>query len=56
MEEMLTDLPQVTETIEPAPPLPPVEPEGGGVPVGSIVAVVVAAAVVYVISRVCCKK
>ena len=58
MEEMIKELapPTVTKTIEPALPLPPAEPEGGGVPVGSIVAIVVAAAVVYGISRVCCKK
>ncbi len=58
MEDMIKELapPTVTKTIEAEVPLPPVEPQGGGISVGSIVAIVVAAAVVYGISRVCCKK
>ena len=48
--------PTITETVEPAPALPPVEPQGGGLPVGSIAAVIITAAVIYAIGRVCCKK
>ena len=49
-------LPTVTETVEAAPALPPVEPQGGGVPVKSIGAVLIAAVAVYVIGRIFCKK
>jgi hypothetical protein len=58
MEEMIKELapPTITETVEPAPALPPVEPQGGGLPVGSIAAVIITAAVIYAIGRVCCKK
>tara|TARA_B100000029_G_scaffold26692_1_gene26277 strand:+ start:306 stop:476 length:171 start_codon:yes stop_codon:yes gene_type:complete len=45
---------EVPEAI-PAPPAP-TEPEGGGISVGSITAIVVAAVAVYVIGRLCCKK
>ena len=57
MEKVLEKaLPEVTKTEEPALPLPPVESEGGGFPVGSIAGVIVAAAVIYLIGRVYCKK
>ena len=57
MEKVLEQaLPEVTKTEEPALPLPSVESEGGGFPVGSIAGVIVAAAVIYLIGRVYCKK
>ena len=56
MENVIKEV-QVIEVPEaiPAPPAP-TESEGGGIPVGSITAIVVAAVAVYVIGRLCCKK
>ena len=57
MEDVLKEaLPKVTETVEAAPALPPVEPQGGGVPVKSIGAVLIAAVAVYIVGRIFCKK
>ena len=57
MEDVLKQaLPEVTETVEAAPALPPVEPQGGGVPVKSIGAVLIAAVAIYIVGRIFCKK
>tara|TARA_Y100001951_G_C11107085_1_gene165363 strand:+ start:279 stop:452 length:174 start_codon:yes stop_codon:yes gene_type:complete len=57
MEDVLKQaLPEVTETVEAAPALPPVEPQGGGVPVKSIGAILIAAVAVYIVGRIFCKK
>ena len=57
MEDVLKQaLPEVTKTIEPELPLPPVEPQGGGVPVKSIGAVLIAAVAIYIVGRIFCNK
>ena len=58
MEELLkeVELPKEVIEVQEALPLPPVEPQGGGVAGKSIVAILIAAAVIYVIGRVYCKK
>jgi len=49
-------LKEVTETVEAAPALPPVEPQGGGVPWGGIgIGVVVIAALVFAKKKFCNK-
>ena len=57
MEDVLKQaLPEVTKTEEAELPLPPVEPEGGGVPFGSIGAILIAAVAIYIVGRIFCKK
>ena len=57
MEDVLKQaLPEVPKPEEVALPLPPVEPEGGGVRVGSIGAILIAADAIYIVGRIFCKK
>ncbi len=52
MENLPIALPKVTETVEAAPALPPVEPQGGGVPWGGIGYGVLIVAVIAIATKV----